>query len=209
MSEERARLTTQMRQPPARENKGDATGGTTIGGKTTCSLQWTGRDTLRHCANFWCVSAYSMEQRPTRTCSKKAHRQRHGTLVVYTQVSSCSQFSQVIHRADSDEKTCLTTVYAAHVPSVILRLDDRKRADIKPLRRNRKQHCRGAVGTSTRAVACALTSKPQPLLILHSTSAVAGTVKNNKVCSFSSVSGTAKIRYTKRKCCDDSTRSKS
>ena len=36
---------------------------------------------------------------------------------------------------------------------------------IARVQKNRTQHCRGAVGTSTRAVACALTSKPQPLLI--------------------------------------------
>ena len=29
------------------------------------------------------------------------------------------------------------------------------------------QHCRGAVGTCTRAVACALASQPQPLLCAH------------------------------------------
>ena len=32
---------------------------------------------------------------------------------------------------DSDEKTCLMTVYAAHIPSVFLSLDDRKRDNIK------------------------------------------------------------------------------
>ena len=42
-------------------------------------------------ANFWyAASTYSMEHRPTRTCSKKTHAQRHGTLVVYAQVSSNS-----------------------------------------------------------------------------------------------------------------------
>ena len=49
------------------------------------------------------------------------------------------------------------------------------------------QHCRGAVGTSTRAVTCALTSKPQLLLIFHSAGAVVSTVKNNQICYFSSV----------------------
>ena len=43
---------------------------------------------------------------------------------------------------------------------------------------HKTQHCRWAVGTSTRAVACASTSKPQPLLILNSTGAVASTVKS-------------------------------
>ena len=43
-----------------------------------------------------------------------------------------------------------------------------------------KKHCGGAVDTSTRAVACALTCKPRLLLFLHSTRAVANTVKNLK-----------------------------
>ena len=54
---------------------------------------------------------------------------------------------------DSDEKTCLTTVYAAHVPSGFLCLDDKKRETTSSY--SKKQHCRGAVGTSTRAGACA------------------------------------------------------
>ena len=53
-----------------------------------------------------------------------------------------------------------------------------ERDDIKLLeKKKKKQHCRGTVDTSTRAVACALTSKPQLLLLLHSTRAVACTVK--------------------------------
>ena len=83
--------------------------------------------------------------------------------------------------------------------------------------------CRGALGTSTRAVACALTSKPQPLLLLHSTGAVASTIKSRnhrrcrrhgqriKVRSFSNVTvslicssicgaGTARIRCTRSTC---------
>ena len=44
------------------------------------------------------VEGYSMEQKPTRTCSKKTHRQRHGSLVVHTQLSSSSKFSQVSTR---------------------------------------------------------------------------------------------------------------
>ena len=87
------------------------------------------------------------------------------------------------------------------------------RDDTKLPNRKNPQHCSGAAGTSTRAVACALTSKPQPLLILHSTRAVACTVKNLKSQSSSSfaevispatlcfwVCGTAKIRYTRRTC---------
>ena len=39
-------------------------------------------DTLRPCANFRCAApSYPTEQIPTTTCSKKTHRQRHGTLV--------------------------------------------------------------------------------------------------------------------------------
>ena len=96
-----------MRQPPVRDNTVDATSGVPTGDKTTCPLQWTKHGTLLPCPNFWCAaSTYSMEQKPTRTCSKKTHAQRHGTLVVYTQVSSSSQSSQVItremsHRAGS------------------------------------------------------------------------------------------------------------
>ena len=78
-SEKNAWLTTQIRQPPARENLVDATGGTTTGGRTTYSLQWTRRGTLRPCATFWCAaSACSMGTRHSTTCSKKTHTQRHG-----------------------------------------------------------------------------------------------------------------------------------
>ena len=73
-SEKRA----QMRQPRA-------TSGVTTGGRTTFSLQWTGRGTLRPCATFWCAaSTYPVEQKPTRTCSKKTHTQRPGTLKTFT-----------------------------------------------------------------------------------------------------------------------------
>ena len=108
------------------------------------------------------------------TCSKKTHTQRHGTFVVYTQVSSSSQFSQLITRKmctpgwvkearvpDSDvvlfqqKHHCPTTVNEAHVPSRFLRLDDRKRETTSSYSQETKQeHCREAVGTSTRPVAC-------------------------------------------------------
>ena len=163
-----ARISTAIRQPPARQNKFDATGGITTGGRTTCSLQWTWRGD-----NFWyAASTYSMEHRPTKTCSKKTHTQRHRTPVVYTQVSSSSG-------PDSDEKkkkTCLIAVSAAHVTSGFLCLDDKKRettsSHLKETQKTALPWCRGHV---TRAVACALTSKPQPLLILHSIDAVANT----------------------------------
>ena len=136
-----------MRPPPARQNKVDVTDELTTGGKTTCPRPSMELGTLRPCAKFWCAaSACSMGTRHSMTCSKKTHTQRHGTLVVYTQASSSSQFSQVITREmctpgwdkearvpDSDvvlfqqEHPCLTTVYAAHVPSRFLYLDDRKR----------------------------------------------------------------------------------
>ena len=116
-----ARLTTHMRQPPASENKVDATDGKTA------------------------ASACSMGTRHSMTCSKKTHTQRHGTLVVHTQVSASSQFSQVItgrcaHRAGSKRPGSRTvtrffssknTVYAARVPSRFVCLDDRKGDDIK------------------------------------------------------------------------------
>ena len=113
-------------------NKVDATGGITTDDKTTYSLQWTGHGTL-------CCVPTSDVRRPHMTCSKKTRRQRHKTLVIFTQ-ASFSQFSQPTTKEmrtpgwvkearipDSDEKTCLTTVYAAHVPSGFLSLDDRKR----------------------------------------------------------------------------------
>ena len=71
--------------------------------------------------------------------------------------------------------------------------------------------CRGALGTSTRAVACALTSKPQPLLLLHSTGAVASTIKSRthrrcrrhgqriKVRSFSNVTVSLIVEVTVEK----------
>ena len=71
-----ARLTTRMREAPARESSVDATRGLTTGDMTTRPLQCTEHGTLRPCANFWCAaSTYSMEQKPTRTCSKKTHTQ--------------------------------------------------------------------------------------------------------------------------------------
>ena len=81
------------------------------------------------------LSTYSMGTRHSMTCSKKTHTQRHGTLVVHTKASSSSQFSSHyqgdVHTGlgkearvpDSDvvlvpqKHPCLTTVYAAHVPS--------------------------------------------------------------------------------------------
>ena len=96
------------------------------------------------------ASACSMGTRHSMTCSKKTHTQRHGTLVVHTQVSASSQFSQVITREmctpgsvkearipNSDvilfqrKNPSLTTVYAARVPSRFVCLDDRKRDNIK------------------------------------------------------------------------------
>ena len=47
-----------------------------------------------------------------------------------------------------------------------LSLDDTKRETTSSCSKIQKQHCREAVGTSTRAVACALTSKPHHLLLL-------------------------------------------
>ena len=64
------------------------------------------------------------------------------------------------------------------------------------VQKNKTQRCREDVGTSTRAVACALTSKPQPLLLLHPTGAVASTVKDNKVRSFSGVTVSSIVEVT-------------
>ena len=156
-----------MRQPPARENKADATGGITTSDKTTCPLQWTEHGTLRPCANFWCAaSTYSMEQKPTRTCSKKTHTQRQGTLVVYTQVSSSSQFSQVItremsHRAGSKRPGSQTvtkkpvsrrsTPLTFHRDFCVSTIGSQTTSNYS--KEKNPQHCRGAVCTSDRAVA--------------------------------------------------------
>ena len=61
--------------------------------------------------------------------------------------------------------TCLTTVYAAHVPLGCQCLNVRKRDNITILKR--KYHSI-AVDTSTREVACAFASQPQLLLCAHS-----------------------------------------
>ena len=55
-----------------------------------------------------------------------------------------------------------TTVCAAHVQLGFLCLNDRI-----ILLKKKTQHCLGYVGTSTRAVACALANQPQPLLCVH------------------------------------------
>ena len=62
-----------------------------------------------------------------------------------------------------EKQTCLATVYAAHVPSGFLRFGDRKRRH-QTCQKNKTQHCSGAMGTSTWAIACAFSSQPQPLL---------------------------------------------
>ena len=125
-----------------------------------CSLQRGTRDLRHRCVSLLraenkvdatdgvpktAASACSMGTRHSMTCSKKTHTQRHGTLVVHTQVSASSQFSQVItgrcaHRAGSKRPGSRTvtrffssknTVYAARVPSRFVCLDDRKRDNIK------------------------------------------------------------------------------
>ena len=85
----------------------DATGGMTAGDKTTCPLQWTEHGTLRLCANSWCAaSTYSMEQKPTRTCSKKAHTEArdarclHGSELMQSIFSTYYQ-GRCAHRAGS------------------------------------------------------------------------------------------------------------
>ena len=117
---------------------------------------------------------------PSRTRSKKTHTQRHGTLVVFTQVSSGIQFSQLMTREtrtpgwvkearipDSDEKNLshdgLRRSRSFGIPPS-QRLEEIQQQTIQ---NKRPQHCRGGVGTSTPAVACVFASQPQPLLSVH------------------------------------------
>ena len=174
---------------PEKQNKVDATDELTTGGKTTCPRPSMEHGTLRPCAKFWCAaSACSMGTRHFMTYSKKTHTERHGTLVVHTQVSSSSQFSQVIAREmctpgwvkearvpDSDVVLFQQETSLSHDGlrrscsfeiSVSRRQEERETTSSSSKEKD-QQHCRGAVDTSTRAVACALTSKPQPLLLLH------------------------------------------
>ena len=150
------------------------------------------------------------------TCSKETH-----TAVNCQVITMCTpSWAKEARVSDSDvvlfpqQHTCLTTVCAAHVPSGFLCLDGRKRDDNKLFKRKNPQHCRGAVGTSTRAVACALASKPQPLLFLHGHNlpccrphlqkshiprAVACTVRSRKNRSFSSVTVSLIVEVTVEK----------
>ena len=109
------------------------------------------------------------------TCSKKTHTQRHGTLVVCTQVSSCSQLSQVItremsHRAGSKRPGSQTVTKKPvsrrstplMFPSGFLCLDDRKPDDIELLKKKPtalpwccvhiRPCCRTATGTFSSTV---------------------------------------------------------
>ena len=61
--------------------------------------------------------------------------------------------------------TCLTTVHASR-PFGISVSTTRRETSCYP-KKKKSQHHRGAVGTSTRAVACAFASQPQPLLCGH------------------------------------------
>ena len=70
------------------------------------------------------------------------------------------------------QQTCLTTVYADHIPSGFLCLDSRKRDDIKLLKRKKNNHSIAVEqwARPRRAIACALASKPQPLRTATKTS---------------------------------------
>ena len=87
---------------------------------------------------------------------------------------------------------CLPTVYAAHVSSGFLCLDDRKRDDNKLFKRKNPQHCSAAVGTSTRAVARTFKSRT-------STRAVVRTFKSHKNPSCSSVTVSLIVEVTVEK----------
>ena len=60
------------------------------------------------------------------------------------------------------EPTCLSRRILFICDLCLLRLNDKKRSRHQNDRKNKTQHCRGAVGKSTRAVACAFASEPQP-----------------------------------------------
>ena len=144
-----------------------------------------GHGTLRPYAKCWCAACTcSREQKPTRTCSKKRRTQRHGTLVVHTCIVERYDGSgsgtlvlgqrpggsmrwtgwtgfriQTATSFFTRKQTCLTTV--SHRSLGFLRLMDWKNRHETVRNKQKTMNSRGAVGTSTRAVACALGSKPR------------------------------------------------
>ena len=77
--------------------------------------------------------------------------------------------SQTVTSSFPEKQTCLSTVYAAHVPLGFpsQRQEETSSNLFLVLGRKKQRHCRGAVGTSTRAVACASASQPQAVLCAH------------------------------------------
>ena len=176
-----------IRQPPARQNKVDATDELTTGGKTTCprpSILVCGvhvldgyetlDDVFRENAHTDARDARSLHASQPKLSIFSSHCQGD----VHTGLGQRGQGSQTVTSFFQQKHPCLTTVYVAYVPSGLLCLDNRKRETTSRYSKKKKQHCCGAVDTSSRAVACALTSKPQLLLLLHSTRVLTSTVKN-------------------------------
>ena len=109
--------------------------------------------------------------------SGKASARRDSQFSTHCQGDAHTRMGQ--RRHFPEKQTCLTTVYAAHVPLGFLFLNDRNRETTPSYsKEKRKQHCPGTVGTSSRAVACAFGSQPQ-LLLCASVHAVARPQNNS------------------------------
>ena len=77
-----------------------------------------------------------------------------------------------------------------------LRLNDRKRANVRLFKRTKRSTAVGPWARPPVLSPALSTSKPQHFVILHSTDAVACTVKNNKTRSFSSVTVASIVEVT-------------
>ena len=75
-----------------------------------------------------------------------------------TRIADCVVFS--------GKQTCLSTVYTAHVPSRVLRLNDKKRRH-QTVSKKKNHSIPVELSASTRAVARALAGQPQLLLCAH------------------------------------------
>ena len=83
---------------------------------------------LRPCANFWCAaSTYSMELRPTKTCSKKTHTQARDARCLHT-----SELTQSIFSTHDQEMCTLGWVKEARIPDS----DEKKKLSHDGLRRS-------------------------------------------------------------------------
>ena len=87
---------------------------------------------------------------------------------------------------------CLPTVYAAHVPSGFLCLNNRKRDDIKLFKRKNPQHCREAVARPP-VLSLARSKVAHPPVLSPARSKVA------KIVSFSSATGSLIVEVTVEK----------